>query len=69
VINNVAHETYHPEGCYVENVFGRQRESLALQPEFTLDWCSLAYLSGAVEWVVRIHSCKNEPKVKFVKII
>jgi hypothetical protein len=41
--------------CYVENVFGRQRRRLALQP-------------AAVEWVVRIHSnSKNEPKVKFTK--
>jgi hypothetical protein len=32
VINNVARETYHPKGCYVENVSGRQRWNRTLQP-------------------------------------
>ena len=49
----ITRETYHPKGCYVENVFGRQRRNLALQP-------------AAVEWGVRIHSnVQNEPNFPY----
>jgi hypothetical protein len=54
---------------YVENVFDRQRRHGALQPEFTLDFRPLAFLSRAIERGIWIHSkITNKPNSPIVQL-